>query len=344
MKTSILFLGILASTLCLSAGDGSVDGKAVSGPAVLEVGGTKLTLADFERARPTALFQARNTFYETQKRALETYADELLLEQQAKKEGVTVAQLLERHVTSVLPKDPADESLRVYYEGIDTTESFEAVRDRILDAIRQRRAAKVRAAYVASLRSQANIAVRLAPPRVQVPLDKTPIRGSRNAPVTFIEYADYECPYCQQIQPLLDKLRTEYKDRLAFVYKDMPLPMHGSAQKAAEAAHCAGAQGRYWEFHDEIVVGKPLAVANLKEVALGLKLDGDRFNKCLDSGEQAEVVKSSMVEAQGLGIQGTPSYLINGRFFSGMLTYERLRGIIEEELAGSRVAQAAAAR
>ena len=344
MKTSVLVFGIVASTLCLSAGDARADGKAGGDSLVLEVGEAKMTLADFERVRPTALFQARNAFYETQKKALEAYVEELLLEQQAKKESVTVAQLLERHVASTLPKDPSEDSLRVYYEGIETTESFEAVKDRISDSIRRRRMAKARAAYIESLRAQANVAVRLAPPRVQVPLNNNPIRGSRNAPVTFVEYADYECPYCQQFQPLLDKLRGEYSDKLAFVYKDMPLPMHGNAQKASEAAHCAGAQGKYWEYHDQIVSGKPLAVANLKEVARGLKLDGPRFDKCLDSGEKAELINASAAEAQGLGITGTPSYLINGRFFSGMLTYEKLRGIIEEELAGLRVAQTAAVR
>lgn len=342
MRKSAVLLGILAPLLCLSAGDSSSDRTVGAGPAVLEVGGVKITLADFERAHPTALFQARNTYYETQKKALEAYADEVVLEQQAKKEKITVAELLERHVTSQLPKEPSEESLRVYYDGVDTTEPFEAVRDKITDSIRQRRAAKARAAYIAALRAQANIAVRLAPPRVLVSVKDSPARGSRNAPVTFIEYADYECPYCQQIQPLLEKLRAEYRDKLLFVYKDVPLPMHAHAQKAAEAAHCAGAQGQYWEYHDQITKGKALDVPSLKEVAVGLKLDAGRFDKCLDGGEQADVIKTSLAEAQGLGMQGTPSYLINGRFFSGMLTYETLRGIVEEELAGSHVAKAEA--
>jgi protein-disulfide isomerase len=142
----------------------------------------------------------------------------------------------------------------------------------------------------------------------------------------------------------LDKLREHYKDRLAFVYKDVPLPMHASAQKASEAAHCAGAQGKYWEFHDQIVKGKGLDVPNLKDVARGLKLDSAQFNRCLDSGEKAGIIKSSLAEAQGLGMQGTPSYLINGRFLSGMLTFEELRAIVDDELAGAAGAKVAASR
>lgn len=344
MKTITLLVGMLASVPCLSAGDAGSAGAPSAVSTVLEVAGVRLTLADFERARPTALFQARNAYYEAQKKALEAYADELLVEQQAKKEGLTQAQLFERHVLSTLPGDPSEESLRVYYEGVDTTEPFDAVRGKIAASIRQRRIDKARAAYIASLRAQNSVAVRLSPPRAQVSVANSPLRGSRNAPVTFIEYADYECPYCQQVQPVLDRLRTEYKDSVAFVYRDVPLPMHGLAQKAAEAAHCAGAQGQYWEFHDRIVVGKGLEVPNLKETARSMKLDSDKFNRCLDGGEKADVIKSSLAEAQGLGVQGTPSYLINGRFLSGIVNYETLKSIVEEELAGSKGPKVSASR
>jgi protein-disulfide isomerase len=239
-------------------------------------------------------------------------------------------------VNSKIAQDPSDEALRVYYEGVDTNESFEAVRDKIVDHLRQRRAAKGKTTYLQSLRTQANIAVRVSPPRVQMSLENTYLRGAKNAPVTLVEYADYECPYCQQIQPTLDKLLAEYKDKVAFAYKDMPLPMHPRAQKASEAAHCAGVQGKYWEFHNLIATGKELEVPKLKDNARELKLDAAAFDKCLDSGEKAEVVKKNLAEAQTLGLQGTPSFFINGRFFSGALSYEKLREIVEEELKGAR--------
>jgi protein-disulfide isomerase len=151
----------------------------------------------------------------------------------------------------------------------------------------------------------------------------------------FVEYADYECPYCQQIQPALDRLRSEYLGKVAFAYKDVPLPIHKNAQKASEATHCAGVQGKYWEYHDVLVSTKQLEIPKLKEMARTLKLDIDAFDKCLDTGEQAAIVKSHMEEAQSLGLQGTPSFFINGRFFSGLLSYEMLRGIVEEELAAA---------
>jgi protein-disulfide isomerase len=129
-------------------------------------------------------------------------------------------------------------------------------------------------------------------------------------------------------------LQAEFKEKLAFAYKDAPLPMHPQAQKAAEAARCAGVQGKYWEYHDLLYTTKQLDAPKLKEHARQLQLDGAGFNKCLDSGEQSDIVKAQLATAQSLGLQGTPSFFVNGRFFSGALSYEALRRVVEEELAG----------
>jgi protein-disulfide isomerase len=312
---------------------GGTDNINQGGNSVIaEVDGTKLTLADFERRRPEALFQARNAFYETEKKAVEEFVDSYLLERQAQKENVTVAQLLERHVNSTIAKDPDDTALRVYYEGIDTNEPFEAVRGKILEILRQRRTAKAKSAYMQELRNEAKITIAVAPPRAQISLDNARVRGAVGAPLTLVEYADYECPYCQQMQPALLQLEADYKGKLAFAYKDVPLPMHPHAQKAAEAAQCAGVQNKYWEYHDLLWKTKALELNQLKSTAGQLMLDTKAFDKCLDSGDQLETVKASMDEAQRLGIQGTPSFFLNGRFFSGILTYTQLRQIVEEEL------------
>lgn len=325
----LLLVAALSSLLSLNASDGA------SGSTVIaEIDGAKLTLADLERKNPARLFQARNAFHEAERKAVDEFVEEYLLERQAKNENITVAELLQRHVNSTIANDPSDDALRVYYEGIDTADSFEAVRGKIADHLRQRRIAKAKATYLQSLRTSSNIAIRLAPPRAQVSAAGAPVRGNVDAPVTIVEYADYECPYCQQIQPALDKLETEYKGKIAFIYKDVPLPMHANAQKASEATHCAGVQGKYWEFHDVLAQSKRLDLASLKQNARDLKLDTGSFDKCLDSGEKAAVVKTHVEEAQALGLQGTPSFFINGRFFSGALTYEKLREIVDEEIAG----------
>ncbi len=301
-------------------------------PIVAEVDGVKLTTADFEQKRSGALFQARNDFYIAERKALDQFIDDYLLEQQAKKENLTVAGLLEEHVTKAVPKDPDEGALRVFYEGLDTNQPFEAVRDKIVESLRQRRAAKIRTAYLESLHSQARISVFVTPPRVRISLDNTPVRGSAGAPLTLVEFADYECPYCQQVQPALNKLQDEYKGRLVFAYKNFPLPIHPHAQKAAEAAECARAQNKYWEYHDALLKTPGFETPQLKERAREVGLESASFDKCLDTSEKSAEVKAHSDEAMKLGLQGTPSFFLNGRFFSGILTYEQLRQILEEEL------------
>jgi protein-disulfide isomerase len=127
----------------------------------------------------------------------------------------------------------------------------------------------------------------------------------------------------------------EYKDSVAFAYKDYPLNTHAHSQKAAEATHCAEAQGRFWDYHRILFVSKQLDPASLKAQARDLGLDANGFDKCLDGGEKADIVTKELSEAQALGLQGTPTFFVNGRYVTGALTYERLRGMIEEELNAS---------
>jgi protein-disulfide isomerase len=333
----ILALGVLASNVGRFAlgAERSREVSSIGATVLVEIDGNKVTLADYEQKHPAGLFQARNNFYQAELKVVEQFIDEYLLEQQAKKENITVAELLQRHVNSAAGKDPPEESLKIYYEGVDTTEPYEKVRGQIIDHIRESRVAKAQVAYIRSLRSQAHVALHIGPPRAQVDVKDTPIRGLPDAPVMVIEYADYECPYCQQAEPALSKMQADYKGKVAFAYKDVPLPTHTRAQKASEAAHCAGAQGKYWEYHDLLLASKQLEVSDLKQHALELKLDATAFNKCLDSGEQSQIVKSQLAQGVALGLQGTPSFFINGRFFSGGLNYDQLRAVVEEEIAAS---------
>ena len=334
MIRSFLAMSACSLTLCVAAFSA---GKGTDSPSpqtvVAEVNGTKVTLGELEQKRADNLFQAENNYYMAKRTVLLDFIDEMLLRKQAEKEGLTVDQLIDKHVKSKLPKDPSDEAMRVYYEGVETQEPYEAMRGRILESIRQGRLKKATAAYMESLRHEASIVVSLPPPRADLSLEKTPVLGARNAPVMFVEFADYECPYCQQMTPTLQKLQTEYKGKVAFAFKDTPLPMHSHAEKAAEAAHCAGAQGKYWEYHDTVFGNKKLEIADLKQDARDLKLDTAAFEKCLDSGAQAEAVRAELEESQKLGLQGTPVFFLNGRMLNGVQSYEQLRKAIDQELA-----------
>lgn len=326
---ALLAIGSAAVSLLCAASDGA----GASGPIVVaEVNGVKLTLADLEKSSAAALFQARSTYYDLERKVVQAYIDDYLLQQQAKKEGLTVSELLDRHVNAAIAKAPSEEALRVYYEGVETNEPYESVRSKIIDSLNQRRIVKAKTAYIQSLRSQSTLVLRLAPPRAPVSMKDVPVRGPANAAVTVLEFADFECPYCQTFQPVLQRIEKEFEGKIAVAFKDFPLPMHPSAPKAAEASHCAAAQGKYWEYHDLLFEKKQLAPESLKAYARELKLDAKTFDACLDTGEMKTVVNAHASEAQSLVLQGTPTILVNGRLINGDLSYERVRAAILEEL------------
>lgn len=321
-------LTLLTPALLAQTGNGSA-------ATIATVNGQKLTFADLDRQENNKLLQSRYTYYEAQRKALDDLIDQQLLEQQARKENIAVDQLIDREVKSKLPADPTEEQLRVTYEVLDTDQPFDAIRGKLLDHIRETRLSKGKAAYVKQLRSQATIAIALEPPHANVEVANAMIKGSPNAQVVLVEFADYQCPYCQKIHPELDKLKQEFGDKLSIVYKDYPLPMHPHAEKAAEAARCAGAQGKFWEFHDMLFTEKKLEISDLKQEARTLKLDGTKFDKCLDNGEQAAAVQSDLAEGKKLGLNATPSFFVNGHYFSGAVSYATLRDMVHQQLTTS---------
>jgi protein-disulfide isomerase len=332
LQSSKLARIVLAGALAgLGAGNTFAQTDAT---VVAEVNGVKLTIADLEQQESAKLLQAHNQYYQAQSKALEDLIDKKVLEQKARSEGLTLDQLVDRDIKSQV-KDPTEDQMKVYYEGLETDQPYETVRGKILEKIRQLRTDKNRAAYVRTLRAQSNVIIELGSPSASVDIENAYILGPKHAPVTLVEFADYECPYCQRVAADIRKLQDEFGDKVSVVYKDFPLPMHAHSQKAAEAARCAGLQGKFWEYHDELFHSKQLDVDQLKEEALVLHLDSARFGKCLDSGEESKAVQSDREQGVKLGLSGTPSFFINGHFFSGALDYTALHQIIDRELAAS---------
>jgi protein-disulfide isomerase len=310
--------------------------QAQQGPeslqVVAEVGGQKLTLGDLQQQLGGKLLQARYQYYMNQRKALDQLIDDKLLEIEARNRRLSVDELLKTVVYKDV-KDPTEDQMQVYYEGMESTESYAAMRDQILDHIRELRRDKARANFVKELRNNARVQILLEPPLIDVNVKDAYAQGPKTSPVTLVEFADYECPYCQKITPELQKLEKEYAGRLAVVHKDFPLPIHHTSEKAAEAARCAGEQGKFWEYHDVLFYSKQLQISDLKADARVLRLDGDRFDKCLDDGAEAANVKKDLEEAHQLGLTGTPSFFVNGHFFSGAADYGVLKEMVDMELA-----------
>jgi protein-disulfide isomerase len=193
-----------------------------------------------------------------------------------------------------------------------------------------------RAELIAELRKAGpEIRVALESPRHEITVDPAdPSRGNAAAPVTIIEYSDFQCPYCRQASPTLRRIQDTYGDKVRVVWKDFPLTeIHPQAFKAAEAAHCAGEQGRYWEYHDRLFSNQAaLQIDALKAHAAEMKLDNGRFATCLDTSKFAERVRDGVASGTRLGVTSTPTLYINGRMLAGAYPYETIAAIIDEEL------------
>jgi len=331
MKTALV-ANSLVFGLCLTSGTvlfGQAGGASLQ--VVARVSGTDLTLTDLQQNEEGKLLQAEYQYYLNERKALEELIDNRLLVDEAHRRSISLDQLLDTEVYKGV-KDPTEDQLEVYYEGLDTQDSYQSVREDVLQHIRDLRRTKARAAYVEGLRKAAKINILLMPPSAQVNVAKAYTRGEQNAPVVLVEFADYQCPYCQKVNPQIQQLKKEYGDNLTVIFKDFPLPMHHSSEKAAEASRCAGQQGKFWEYHDVLFYSKQIEVDALKEHARVLKLDGDRFDSCLDSGAEAGAVKKDLEEAKSLGLTGTPSFFVNGHFFSGVVDYAALKDIVNQQL------------
>jgi len=160
------------------------------------------------------------------------------------------------------------------------------------------------------------------------------IRGDFNAPITLVEFSDFECPFCERHYPTLNKILSDYKGKVRLVYKHFPLGFHPNAQKAAEASECADEQGKFWEYHDKIFENQSsgLSLDKFKQWAKDLGLDTQRFNACLDSGKYAQKVQADYQEGLQKGVNGTPATFINGQLVSGALPYDSFKQIIDSIL------------
>jgi protein-disulfide isomerase len=169
------------------------------------------------------------------------------------------------------------------------------------------------------------------------------VLGNADAPVTIVEYSDYQCPYCRRhVQQTVPQLKEIYIDtgKARYVFKDFPLESHPNAQKAAEAARCAGAQGAFWSMHDRLFESQSewagqdqqQVLDTFVSYAQDLGLDTHSFGECLTSEQFAAQIAQDIKEGQQAGIQGTPSFLINGQLLPGAYSFDRFQQMIEAAL------------
>jgi protein-disulfide isomerase len=342
MKSVVLTLGILTTMACTSAQTAPAE-QAVpqtQDTVVAEVAGRKITLKEvddrWQELNPSERARITQLLYQNRRNVLEQMMGDVLIDNAAKAASKTTAQYLEEETQKRLTP-VADSEITQFFEANKDSargRTFEQLREPIRQYLTEQKKQQARAKLTGELSDRAGVRVTLEPPREVVAVaDTDPVRGVATAPVTIIEYSDFQCPFCARVNPTLDRIRQAYGNKVRIVFKDFPLPNHAEAPKAAEAAHCAGDQGKFWEMHDRIFANQQsMQLAALKQHAASLGLDASSFDQCLDSGKHASRVADSQKAGEALGVSSTPTLYINGRPVLGAQSFEFFKIVIDEEL------------
>jgi protein-disulfide isomerase len=356
MMSKTKFGCVLAIVVAALGGSACADAQTAQAPApaagtgdqdqvVATVGDQKITLRDVEtkwqEADPAERSRVTQLLYQHRRQSIDQIVADYLIEAAAKKAGTTKDAYLQSELTKRRGAITDADIQRVYDDNKDRVgaSTVADLKSSITTFITSNRDAQNLAVLVSELKAAGPaVSVALDPPRYDVTIAAhDPSRGPADAPVTIVEFSEYQCPFCARVTPTLKGLEQKYAGKIRFVYKDFPLQNHLQAPKAAEAAHCAGDQGKYWELHDRLFANQQqLQVPQLKQHAAALGLNQATFDECLDSGKHAAIVQEDFEYGGKIGVGSTPTLYINGRIVSGAQPPSVFEAIIDDELARLR--------
>ncbi|MBX5481913.1 MAG: thioredoxin domain-containing protein [Myxococcaceae bacterium] len=334
-----LFAALVVAASACSSNKASDTGAAptTNDPVVATYAGKQITLSQLDR-------EIADKLYETRRQGLDQVIMEDLIKSEAKKRGMTEDDYLREEIEKKVPP-PSEEQVQQTYDQLKAAgripeDAPEAeVKQQIASMMTRPQQQERARAFFNELRQKNNVEIKLQeplPPKKEVAATG-PSKGPKDAPITIVEFSDFQCPFCSRAVGNLEEVMKAYPDKVRLVFRHYPLPFHENAEKAAEAAMCADEQGKFWELHDWMFKNQDkLAVADLKSQVRTMGLDGAKFDSCLDSGKFAELIKKDQDAGSALGVSGTPAFFINGMMLSGARPPEDFKRIIDAELASKK--------
>jgi protein-disulfide isomerase len=302
---------------------------------VATVGNHKITEGEVDEEIKPQLASMQNQLYQYRRDAINKLADDYIIDQAAKKAKMTPDEFIQKQIAGKSAKVTDKEAKEFYDQHKNRIpQPYDKIKAPLIAALQRRSDQQARQQVIARLREDHHVKVLIEPPRLKIATAGYPSLGPKNAPVTVVEFADFQCPYCKRSEDTVKELRKEYGDKMRLVYIDFPLTFHQYAFQAAEAARCAGEQGKFWEYHDVLFEDQSkLTTKDLKADAAKLKLNTKQFDACLDKGKYADAVREAMSQGSAAGVDGTPGFFINGRPLTGAQPAPAFESIINEELA-----------
>jgi protein-disulfide isomerase len=275
--------------------------------------------------------------FDLRRETLETMTDDYLVDQAAQRDKLSVPDYLKKEYSG--KNSVTDAEAKAFYDKNKGTGTapFDKIKPQLLQMMN-------RQALLDRLRKDQPVKILLEPKRVVVDSHGHPVLGSKDAPVTIVEFTDFQCPFCKATEATLKTLRDKYGDKIRLVHMDYPLPFHSHAMDAAKAARCANEQGKFWQFHDALFADQSkLAPTDLKATAKTLGMNSDKFDACFDSAKYDSQIKADQAAGEKVGVDGTPAFFIDGRPLTGAQPIPKFQDLIDDELAtGGNTKQASA--
>jgi len=325
----------------------AIAGFLALGPAVraaddvvATVGDKKITRAQLEDEIRAKLIELDNQRYDALREGLDGMIAQELLKREAAARGTTPEALTTEEIEKKAP-EPSDADIQKVYDENKAQlggQTLEQIKPRIVQYLKGQKQDERRTAFIAELKKKYPTTVALKPPVVDVAAAGRPERGPKNASVTIIEFSDYQCPFCGRAEGVVDEVMKHYGNKVRLVYRDFPLPMHPQARPASEAANCANAQGKFWEYHAALFANQTaLDEDKLKEYAKSVGLDPAKFEQCLKDKPFKAAIDKDVADGEKVGVNGTPAFFINGRMLSGAQPFDKFKEVIDEELTAKGV-------
>lgn len=297
------------------------------------VNGRTITQRDIDDSVTGQLFPLQQQIYVLRKTALENLIVKAVLEEEAKKRGVSIEEL-RKSLTAGKVEVSQSEVEKAYLENatafaqMSPDEAKERIR---LDMESQARMRLYREA-LKKLREQAKVEIKFGESGISAinVSPEGPAIGATQASVIITEFSDFQCPYCRESFKINKQILQAYGDNVKLIFKHLPL--HSRSFPAARASFCANEQKRFWEYHDALFATEDMSDEGLSKTAEKLDLNMPKFNACLTSETSRQAVLKDLQEAKRLGIDGTPTFIVNGKMFRGAIGLEDFKQIIENEL------------
>ncbi len=325
---------LLTLGLCLIALPALADADASE--AVAKIGDLTITHGELQELAKGQLTQLEIQKQQLLEAALSQLVQSKLVELEAKARGTTAEELMEKEVAAKIPA-VTDEEIDTFYTERGLRQPKEQIADQIRNFLLQERTVGIQKTFLDGLQKKFPVTTLLEPIRFEVDTTGAPIKGQAKAPVTIVEFSDFQCPGCKGVLPSIERLQKDYGDKIKLAFRQFPLrSIHPEAQKAAEASLCARDQGKFWEMHDAMFANqRELTTEGLKSTAGELGLDGEKFAQCLDGDTYADTVQADLDAGEAMGVGGTPTFYVNGRpvnLRGGVDPYDLIAPVIEDEL------------